>query len=77
MLSGCIDAGLQLCAGDRLTAVVQHQPSQIAVALGPLVLSRHRGAHIRHEQRQLHPDPVHFKCVHPPNMLSGQTDEKT
>jgi len=34
---------------DGLAATVHHQPSQIAVALGPLILARHRGEHIRHE----------------------------
>jgi hypothetical protein len=37
---------------DRLKTAyvtVRHQSPQITVALGPLVLARHRGEHIRHE----------------------------
>ncbi|GGN20012.1 hypothetical protein GCM10011578_050210 [Streptomyces fuscichromogenes] len=32
---------------DRLAAAVQHEPAQVAVALGPLALPRHRREHIR------------------------------
>ncbi|GAA3774626.1 hypothetical protein GCM10022403_006900 [Streptomyces coacervatus] len=40
---------------DRLAPAVQHQPPQIALALGPLILARHRGEHISHEQPQRGP----------------------
>jgi len=56
---------------------VQHQPPQIAVALGPLILARHRREHISHEQRQLRPSTVHFMCIHTPNMPPDRTDRQT
>ena len=62
---------------DRLAAAVQHQAPQIAVALGPLILARHRGEHIGHEQRQRRPNTVHFMRVHTPNMLLISSIRKT
>src|SRR4051812_38230115 len=51
----------------RLALAIEHEPTQIQLALGPLVRPRQPAEHLRGERHQPRPDLVHLLRSHGPS----------
>ncbi|ANZ13612.1 hypothetical protein SNOUR_01460 [Streptomyces noursei ATCC 11455] len=48
----------------RLAFAVQHQPTQVQLALGPLITTRQRAEHLRRKRLQARTDLFHLLRSH-------------
>ena len=57
----------------RLALTVQHQPTQVQLALHPLVRPWQAAEHLSRERLQTRPDLVHLLRSHRPDKITAQT----